>query len=163
MAKSRRFPFFTSFGDPALGRAVRAARRREYGAGHPIRRTRRPSRWRGYGPRARGRAATACGGSIARSSGLRRTRPSLAAQPLARTEAIAEGQAVVVRRTSAREETLAVYQLGPEATELLLPVPRHGEWRVLVDAGNFSGPEGARLEGEWLTLPGHGAIVCAAP
>jgi hypothetical protein len=95
--------------------------------------------------------------------GLRRTRPSLAAQPLARTEAIAEGQAVVVRRTSVREETLAVYKLGPEATQLLLPTPRHGEWRVIVDAGDFGGPQGSRLEGERLSLPGYGAIVCAAP
>jgi maltooligosyltrehalose trehalohydrolase len=157
------FPFFTSFGDAVLGRAVRAARRREYGAGAPDPQdpaTLEMARLRPANAGARGEGLRRLYRTLL---GLRRTRPSLAAQPLARTEAIAEGQAVVVRRASVREETLAVYKLGPEATQLLLPIPRHGEWRMIVDAGDFGGPQGAQLEGERLSLPGYGAIVCAAP
>ncbi len=157
------FPYFTSFEDPQLARAVREGRRREYGEGAPD-----PQAPATFASAILDEARGGARGLLLRRfhralAELRRERPSLGTSAPGRTEAVADGRAVVVRRTGDFDETLAVFVLGPSATVVELPAARRGSWRPLLDAADFGGPQGTRLAGSALHLPGWGALVLGSP
>lgn len=155
------FPYFTSFEDRALARAVTEGRIREQGAGTPdpqaietflsARVTPRPSQ---------DRDVTAFYTALL---GWRRKLPSLGQQAFDRTEAEASGATLIVRRGSPWEETLVVARLADSEDTVALPAARHGDWRLLLDAGDYGHPPCARRHNDRLTIAGYGAVLLAAP
>jgi maltooligosyltrehalose trehalohydrolase len=162
------FLYFTDHQDPALARAVSEGRRREFPA------------WaaaelpdpQALDTFARSRIDWALADS-GRHAGvrrfyrellrLRRERPALRKldKQRTRTGVDEEQGGLWVLREGDGEETLLVVSLRTRPVELRTPAPARGRWTVLLDAGGaqFSGPEGAALAGDRVTLPPFGALV----
>jgi maltooligosyltrehalose trehalohydrolase len=159
------FLYFTDHGDAALREAVREGRRREHGGAALD--PQDPETF------ARSRIDLARGeGSALRRFyhallALRRERPALRGLDHARTEAHADGDAVILRRFSDDDEVLAAISLGAERACLELPAPRRGRWSVLADAADFGGPAPSALQDHGraisLELPPLGVVILGAP
>jgi maltooligosyltrehalose trehalohydrolase len=160
------FFYFTDFGDAPLARAVADGRRREFGQSvdpqSPAAFTRSRidltlgERGRHAGVYRFYRALLA----------LRRERPSLRTLDRARTLARAQGHALTLRRFSDEEEVLLLVALADRPARLEAPAPRRGQWSLLLDAGDFGGPPGARRVARdralTVELPPWGALLLCA-
>ena len=67
------------------------------------------------------------------------------------------------KRSNRRKGFVRWWTQPVDPSRVVLPAPRRGAWRLLLDAGDFGGPIGARLGDEDVTLPGQGAVVLGAP
>jgi maltooligosyltrehalose trehalohydrolase len=146
------FLYFTDHGDPDLQRAVREGRRREYGdAPDP----QDPATFE------KSRVDPGAGNSAVRRlyQALLKLRPKV--QDRTRCDVRAAGHMLMLRRWG-ETELLAAISLGGGGT-LELPAPRHGSWRLRLDAGDFDGPAGLEVTEHdrslTVTLPPLGVAV----
>jgi maltooligosyltrehalose trehalohydrolase len=155
------FLYFTDHGDPELVRAVREGRKREFAMAGDVPDPQDPQTFeRSRVDPARGRPALRR--FYQQLLRLRRERPALRALDKSRTDARAHGSILTIRRFSDEDDVLAAISLGAGG-KVGLPAPRRGRWLPLLDAGDFEGPTGVRVERRdralEITLPPLGVIV----
>ena len=156
------FQYFTDHQDPALAQAVRDGRRREFPA------------WTAsevpdpQAPETHARSivdlALPDGGGRHRDVRrwyralitLRREHPELVDK--ARCATVFDEEAGAIAMIHGERIAVAV-SLRDRPARLRLP---HARWRVALDAGEFAGPTGAAVDGDFVSLPPWGSVILLA-